>query len=78
MSTDYYVSPENYSNVITKIYTPKKNAYTLSFLKDPPYFVRFPKSSMISGIAEAKRARPTVRKSTWKALPRVVMHEISP
>ena len=27
--------------------------------------VRFPSSSMISGMAEAKRARPTVRNRTW-------------
>ena len=42
------------------------NSHPLSFLKAPPYLLLCPSSSMISGMAEAKRARPTVRKSTWK------------
>ena len=41
-------------------------SHPLSFLKAPPYLLRCPSNSMISGMAEAKRARPTVRKSTWK------------
>ena len=39
-------------------------SYPLSFLKAPPYLLLCPSNSMISGIAEAKRARPTVRKRT--------------
>ena len=39
-------------------------SHPLSFLKAPPYLLRWPSNSMISGMAEAKRARPTVRKRT--------------
>ena len=45
---------------------PTFETHPLSFLKAPPYLLRCPSSSMISGMAEAKSARPTVRKSTWK------------
>ncbi len=38
--------------------------YSRSFLKVPPYLVLLPISSMISGMAEANRASPTVRNST--------------
>ena len=44
----------------------QQSSHPLSFLKAPPYLLRCPSNSMISGMAEAKRARPTVRKSTWK------------
>ncbi len=40
------------------------STYSRSFLKVPPYLVLLPISSMISGMAEAKRASPTVRNST--------------
>ena len=52
--------------------------YILSFLKVPPYLVLFPRSSTISGIAEANIANPTVRNNTWKPLPRVVIQKMSP
>ena len=44
----------------------KIESHPLSFLKAPPYLLLCPSSSMISGMAEAKRARPTVRKRTWR------------
>ena len=62
VSTHHYVTPG--VNLKRLPDEKKLSPHPLSFLKAPPYLLRCPSSSMISGMAEAKRARPTVRKRT--------------